>query len=452
MTRDRIIKRMASTDRKQELISADEQSCIVDSIYPLLANVKHAKKPLNFSQHPLFSPPHFQNNDGTRTELHKDFDKIVGILYESFNTFYTYTEVRNAVVYYSKHIRNDFPSPPVKRTATELVTLLGTDSEALTKESIFFVPLSGVLIDCRVDLGSAIILPIDEARIEVTNLCERDGIKHHEENLFDNWRKDWLRSLDDYGRAFARVEVGRATSKRQDELVRAKTEDAVNFLRFWQHCINGYSEFYNRPHIGSNPPSVPALGLHLGGVTHMSLYLDSLGGIRIGKAELKRLNAIGLAETTSWQSSTNGTARLATAQAIRRFGHAWSRTDIEDRVMGSFRAFDGWLKASQQRNHMSATLARRLRILTHSDWISSKIYEDEFENRIYGPIRSAITHGNELNPSFLSWVDRIITDIGAKAIQNAIPVISNEQEHWSTSDFYAKLDTMVQKSTLESVP
>jgi len=406
---------------------------IVDEVFMFFSAIKKANTPLDFSKHPLFKSESLVNPDGQQIERPKEFDKLVLALLKYFGDYYSFPQIQGAVYRAANHIRHAPTSPPPKRTARELVMQLSNPKGNMLLESAtFYVPLSGILIQAPLDLGYLTILPPNDARKEIKRWRKSSGY---------DLGPVKLERVQSYGGVYARIAIAKATEAKQELLLAQKLEAGVNFLRYWQHHIRDFDQFRNRPHIGKTPPTVNATGLRANGISDWSLYFQSVSGTPITSSSIAIMNNAGFADTIGWQQAPTDTARFTIVEAIQNFGHAWSHTNIEDRVMASFRAFEGWLRRDYE-PHIGATLARRLRILTGNDWASPKLYADEFCEKIYGPIRSAITHGRELPPSYLSWVDRIITDMGVKAVRCSVPIIRSEHEQWANTDFHAKLDAL----------
>jgi hypothetical protein len=215
----------------------------------------------------------------------------------------------------------------------------------------------------------------------------------------------------------------------------------VNLLRYWQHHVRDFQQFYNRPHIGHEPPSVYAVGYGKGdthSVTGLTLYQYSMGPIPMGADELRQMRARGLADMVAWQDAPTGTARAVTLNAARRLGYAWSLYNVEDRISASFGALEGWLRMPNTAN-IGKTIGRRLAVLIRRT-ARSKDFAKQFSEKIYWPVRSAVAHGEGLRPEQPPWVDSVITSYGIEAMLHAIPLIRNKPDLWLISDFHAELD------------
>jgi hypothetical protein len=418
------------------LISTSDSSALEQSLEPLLVAIQSTNIPFNPEEHVLFQPEMFPDGKGSRVLFPPQVYEAIDLLWERFGIFYTYEELRRALVDNCIKLKYDASPPTPPAVATSLVSTLNQPSDSLMLPPMtFFVPLSGIETSEAIPLGTATVIRPDDAE-------EFARKWRHERGLPEGMER--LPPVRPSGGAYAQVAVGQATNKRHDELLQQYTEEAVNLLRHWMHHIANFEQFYNRPHIGGDPPTVNVHGLAATQekrVIGTSLYLYSLGFYPIGLNEIRRMMLCGLADMIAWKDAPSGSARYATIRAARQLGHAWSQFSVEDRVMASFSALDGWLKAEHERHDVGRILGRRLGVLNTSIF-PTKRFADDFYNQIYSPIRSAVAHGQGLKPRFLRWVDRIVVHFGVTAMHNAIPIIRKHPEPWTLDEFQQELDSL----------
>jgi len=423
----------ASDTANERLLPAEREEEMILSLVPLLRAVHAADTPFMPEEHPLFQPALFPDAGGKQILVPQAFHDAAALLLEWFGPFYTFHEIRAPLWAETVKMRNDPSHPIPDDCARAIIAHLNHPLPGvILTPATFFVPLCGVNITAPIPLGTATIVPVQDA---------------------EAFRAEWgqahcgtpaigLPKLNtNHGTAYAQADVGHATSERQDELVQRHVEDAVNLLRYWQHHIGGFQQFNNRPHIGHEPPSVHAVGFGKGDIhsmTGLTLYQYSIGTTPIGADELRQMRARGLAAMIAWQDAPPGTARAVTLNAARRMGYAWSLFNVEDRIAASFSAFEGWLRLPDTPK-ISETIGRRLAVLIRRS-ARSEDFAKQFSKKIYGPIRSAVAHGEGLRPEQPQWIDRVITSYGVEAILRAIPMIRSEPESWLISDFHAELD------------
>ena len=389
------------------LLSEIQSSDVVVALVPLLEATKNANTPFNPEEHRLFLPATFDNGHGQHVLVPRQVDDAMDVLLTAYGDFYTYEELRTPLVQHCRYLKfaSNAPSPAI--VAASLVTALNDPSDSyVLPPTTFFVPLSGIETRASIPLGTATVVRGETAKTFVADWSASRG--------FDpSWHP--LQEVREIGGAFAQVHVGRATSRRHDEVLRRNTEDAINLLRYWMHHLTAFDQFYNRPHIGAAPPTVHIQGFADAPESNdisTTLYLYSVGVNPLDDGDVDGLLAVGLAEMVGWEEALPGTARFAALRAARRLGHAWSQFDIEDRVLGSFSALDGWLKAdNERRGGIGKILGRRLGVLVNL-LSPTEQFAIEFDKRIYGPIRSDVAHGHGLNPHLAVWADRVLTNLG----------------------------------------
>lgn len=329
----------ASDAANESLLPTEREEGMILSLVPLLGAVKVADTPFNPEEHPLFQPPRFRDAGGKQILVPQAFHDAAALLLEWFGPFYTLHEIRAPLWAETVKLRNDPSHPTPDDCARAILAQLNHPlTGVMMAPATFFVPLCGVNILTPIPLGTANIVPVRDA---------------------ETFRAGWERSHGgipaaelpklntNHGTAYAQADVGRATSERQDELVQRHVEDAVNLLRYWQHHVRGFQQFYNRPHIGHEPPSVYAVGYGKSDIhseTGLTLYQYSMGTIPMGADELGQMRARGLADMIAWQDAPPGTARAVTLNAARRLGYAWSLFNVDDRISASFGALEGWLR------------------------------------------------------------------------------------------------------------
>ncbi|MGI8854776.1 MAG: hypothetical protein ACR2JW_03415 [Thermomicrobiales bacterium] len=399
----------------------------------LLEKIKNADE-ASLQADPSFFRYHTFTDQNARRTLPSACDDLALLCFEYFGRFYTFDFIHDGSFKAAINLRYNPSAPSIADMTQYLIGNLNDASRGNIQPAMtFFIPMSGIGVRTRLPLGAVTIISRAEAQASVEAGQSDPRVSH----MFN--------TLSLPGDVYARVEVGRATAERQVELLREYAQDGIDLWRYWQHHLRHFDPVNNRPQVGT-PPLAHALFREVGGTpTDIPLYAYSVGQMTMGDEAIRHLNTLGFADMIEWQDAPQGSARYATTIAARRLGHAWSLLNVEDRILASFRAFEGWLLSGSESK--GEILSRRLAVLMSNDPSSIVRLKKEINSKLYYRVRSAVTHGGDIRENYIPWVDLWIVRIGVQAVLRAIPRIREADDTWSIGDFRAYLDAQVPTAT-----
>src|SRR5262249_43555074 len=132
---------------------------------PLLATIQSTSTPYNPEDHVLFHPEMFHDGRGRRELFPPQVYEAVDLLEVSLGAYYTYKEIRQALLDECRRLKYDTPPSTPAASAASLVAHLNDPlGGVLLPQTTFFVPLSGIGTESEIPLGTATIVRPDAAK------------------------------------------------------------------------------------------------------------------------------------------------------------------------------------------------------------------------------------------------------------------------------------------------